>query len=137
MITNTNSTMMAPGVDQDLDHGQEVGLGEEEDGGHVEEREHQQQQRVDDVLAGDGAQGAGHDARTAKTMKRIFSAIAQRPSSCGGRLAGAAAAAAPRAAGAPPRGRLHEHFLVRVDLVGHERLFVEQEVALVEGAASS
>ena len=47
-------------VDQDLHHGQEVGLGEEEDGGHVEEREHQQQQRVDDVLAGDGADAAGH-----------------------------------------------------------------------------
>ena len=60
MITNTNSTMMAPGVDQDLHHGQEVGLGEEEDGGHVEEREHQQQQGVDHVLAGDGAQAADH-----------------------------------------------------------------------------
>ena len=32
-----------PCVHQDLDHSHEVGLGEEEDGGHVEEREHQQE----------------------------------------------------------------------------------------------
>ena len=62
-------------VHEDLHDGQEVGLGKKEDGGDVDEREHQQQQGVHHVLASDGAEPPA-TASTANTRKRIFSAMA-------------------------------------------------------------
>src|SRR5665811_87463 len=48
------------GIHQHLYHGQEVGLGQQEDAGHVQEREHEQDEPVDDVGARDDAQGSYH-----------------------------------------------------------------------------